>query len=759
MTIPRILMIALLVSSSAWSGRGQARDYWLIKGTKGSWEYRMGTMESRPITGRYDFLEPAGEVRCMEKDVRLCELRYLIAPRSDNTEKLAIGPLKTGVWMSLKKLPVPPQSVLSMTSTDLVAKFKRVAQAGGSRDSSTCGGNFALKAPVCGENIDIFDFRIRWTPSAEDADKRISILVETVDGTPASFRESAPAVKGEYADDKLLDWLKKRQGRNNPVDLTVTIMADGDRKAVRLIHILPSVRTDRYQSRLSEIESDDPFIKTLKRMALAMDEEMWSKAAEEACRLMEMSTGASELQEFALAGLCQSDFEEEKSRLRSELPKEKSEAICNLSFVAPPHPEPEKAAVPQPSAPTKGKMRLGIALVIGNSDYWNQPLNSVKADIKNMSEALDTMGFQVTTRENLSNPKQFQDALDEVLKKEKASPEDILLVYYSGHGLQLDGKAQLLGTGVSSTAGRAEDVRANAQSAEGMLAQMERAAPQTRILIVEACRNNVFAASSDPSGQTPRSGFAFQQDDVPNTVVMFANRPGLPTPARSDYGLMGPFTDSLIYALPNSSGEIKEVFELAAKKTAEISPGQEPMIYASKKLDPIIMRPHEGKLLVNRAKDLLNDAGIKYQSKAWDEFLITVGRARVLASDDPALQVRLDQEIKFVRLVMEAQKAQEAHNWKEAAVPWQRAGELFPARQWVTMNAAVAWLMADDLPAATLSLAVLSAQSEGELAQQAKQILQEIFTSFPELEAAVRKKAQETPKVTAIEFELIKDKE
>jgi hypothetical protein len=759
MTIPRILMIALLVSSSAWPGRGQTRDYWLIKGTRGSWEYRMGTKEPRPITGRYDYLEPAGEVRCMEKDVRLCELRYLIDPRSDKTEKLPIGPLKTAVWTSLKKLPVPPQPVLSMTSADLVAKFKRVTQVGGSRDSSACGGNFALKAPVCGENADIFDFRIRWTPSADDADKKISILVETVDGTPVLFRDTAPAAKGEYADDKLLDYLKKRQGRNNPVDLTVTIVADGGRQAVRLIHILPSVRTERYQLRLSEIESDDPFIKTLARMALAMDEEMWSKAAEEACRLMEMTAGASELQEFALAGLCQSDFEEEKSRLRSELPKEKSEAICNLSAAARPEPEPEKAVAPQPSAPTKGKMRLGIALVIGNSDYWNQPLNSVKADIKNMSEALEALGFQVTSRENLSNPKQFQDALEEVLKKEKASPEDILLVYYSGHGLQLDGKAHLLGTGVSSTARRAEDVRANAQSAEGMLAQMERAAPQTRILIVEACRNNVFASSSDPSGQSPRSGFAFQQDDVPNTVVMFANKPGFPTPARSDYGLMGPFTDSLIYALPNSSGEIKEVFELAAKKTAEISPGQEPMLYASKKLDPIIMRPHEGKLLANRAKDLLNDAGIKYQSKAWDEFLITVERARVLASDDPELQIRLDQELKFVRLVTEAQKAQEAHNWKEAAAPWQRAGELFPARQWVTMNAAVAWLMADDLSAATLCLAVLSAQSEGELARQAKQILQEILTSFPDLEAAARKKAQETPKVTAIEFELIKDKE
>jgi hypothetical protein len=430
-----------------------------------------------------------------------------------------------------------------------------------------------------------------------------------------------------------------------------------------------------------------------------------------------------------------------------------------VSAAAPPEPEPARAVVSQPFAPAKAKMRLGIALVIGNSDYWNQPLNSVKADVKNMSESLEALDFRVAIRENLSNPKQFQDALKEVLNKENASPEDILLVYYSGHGLQLDGKAHLLGTGISATAGRAEDVRANAQGAQEMLAQMEGAAPAIRILIIEACRNSVFASSSDPSGQAPRGGFAFQQDDVPNTVVMFANKPGLPTPARSYYGLMGPFTESLIYAFPNSSGEIKEVFELAKKKTAEISPGQEPIMYVSKNLDPIVMRPHEGKLLTNRAKDLLNEAGIKYESKAWDEFLIAVERARVLASDDPALQTRLGQEIDFVKLVMEAQRAEEAHKWREAAIPWQGAGELFPARQWVTMKAAVAWLMADDLPSATLSLAALGAQSDGDLAQQAKQILQGILASFPDLEAAARKKAQETPRITAIEFESIKDKE
>ena len=106
-----------------------------------------------------------------------------------------------------------------------------------------------------------------------------------------------------------------------------------------------------------------------------------------------------------------------------------------------------------------------------------------------MKEALKAAGFEVAVRENLRGPRQFVDALDETLREHQAIPDDVLLVYYSGHGLQLDGKAQFLGTGVSAIPQVAEDVRANAQSAEGLLSHMERAIPGTRILVVDACRD------------------------------------------------------------------------------------------------------------------------------------------------------------------------------------------------------------------------------------------------------------------------------
>jgi hypothetical protein len=364
----------------------------------------------------------------------------------------------------------------------------------------------------------------------------------------------------------------------------------------------------------------------------------------------------------------------------------------------------------------------------------------------------------VTTRENLRNPRQFTDALDEVLRKEAATPEDVLVVYYSGHGVQLDGKAQLLSTGVSPTARVAEDLRENAESAEDFLAQMERAIPGTRVLIVEACRNDPLA-SGQGSGQAPKGGFAFQQDDVPNTFVMFANRPGATTPVRSDYGLMGPFTESLIYALENSDGEIVDVFSTAARKTVEISSDQEPVLYHSKDITRVVLKPEAQHVRDLRAKELLNSAEPAYRAHAWEEFEAAVARAKAFASE-ALLQERLTREIDFARDVRAAEAAEETARWADAAAGWHKAGELFGAREWVTMKAAVASLLADDLPAGVRELAALAARSDSELAAQAKAMMAELTKAFPELEQVASAVAQDATKLTGqSEFERIPEKQ
>lgn len=751
-----VLLAASILSMAGQTSTATNGGPWLITKTTGRCQFRRGDKIFEFVDG-YHGVDAETQVRCLnEKKGEDCKFVYLYNFRSGGTAELVLKPLPGQRWRKLQDLNLrSAEGILSKTPLELVEDFDSGTDRGGSRSGSLCGGDLELRAPVCGETVDISDFRIRWLAKAEDHNRNVSVLIERVDGTSSRYRATAPADRGEYTGEALLDYLKKQQTGNDPVDISVTVMAGG-KSAVRLVHIPPSARTERYHLRVRETEDWDPFCRRLQWMSLAMHEGMWSKAAEQAGELLNLAPDAPELREYALAGLCQSDFEEQKTLLRSELPVETYNRLCKrpTSAIA----VPEKPAVQAGTVRTReaANTRLGIAILIGNSDYWNLPLASVKSDVRQMSATLESLGFQVAIRENLKYPQQFEETLADVLRKENASPDDVLLVYYSGHGLQLDGKAYLLGTGVSATAQVAEDVRANAQSAEGLLAEMERAAPAVRILIIEACRNNVFSAPAALGGQNPRAGFAFQQDDVPNTVVMFANRPGLPTPVRSDYGLMGPFTESLIHALNHSSGLVQEVFEMAQSKTAEISPGQEPVMYTSKKVDRIVLRQREPKQETSRAADLLNSAATLYRDQAWDQFRVTVGRARALVLD-PEMQQRLTREVEFVGLVLSAGESEQQRNWKAAAASWEKAYAIFPVRQWLAMKAAVAWLMADEPRESLRTLASLAAYRDGPFAKQANQILSELLKDFPEWAADVTEKT--TAKLSGEEFELVRIQE
>ena len=162
---------------------------------------------------------------------------------------------------------------------------------------------------------------------------------------------------------------------------------------------------------------------------------------------------------------------------------------------------------------------------------------------------------------------------------------------------------------------------------------------------------------------------------------------------------------------------------------------------------------------------MLNGAEGLYRKRAWNEFLATVERGRVLASD-PSVRERLIREAEFAKLVVEAEALEggqswsgSAPRWQEAARKWQEAYEKFPVRQWVTMKAAVAWLLAGDLPRAVRSLAILTVQSDSESTRQAKQLLAELVKAFPALEVEAGKAVQEAGKVSGAEFELIKHEE
>jgi hypothetical protein len=753
MAVSRLLLALVALSAGSVPLNAQQDSYWLVVGVVGQWEYRIGDELPRPLVGAYEPLSPRGQVKCLEAVLSRCELRYLVSSRSKETQKLPVRLIQSGQWVALKGLKPPTLPIVPATSNELAARYGRVTRVGGSRTGSACGGDFPLKAPKCGENIDVSNFVVRW-PAVQS--QTLAVLVARVDGKTTLFRGNADGVSGAFSDSRLTSFLRTTQHATDPVDITVQVLADGGRSAVRLVRIPPRIQTAAFDARVNTIGLRSEASRLITIMTLAIEDNMWSRAADEATKLVGIAGSSLTLLEYALLGLCQSDYVDERAVLGSRIPPRRYLELCPPETTTP----TTTAAAPAASESTRAtsgpvpRNRLGIALLIGNSDYWNLPLNSVKNDIREMEATLSAVGFAVTTKENLRHPRQFAEALDDVLKRERATHDDVLLLYYSGHGVQLDGKAHLLTTGVSGSVQAAEDVRDNAQSAEDLLAQMERAIPGTRILIIEACRNDILSAAS-ASGGGNRGGFAFQQDDVPNTFVMFANKPGLPAAGRSEFGLMGPFTQGLVYALENSAGSVPKLYEVAAEKARAISPAQEPVLYLSKSTTDLPLTRTTTAVADGRAKELLNNAEVLYRDRAWEEFRATVQRAGVLASNSE-LQQRLSREGEFAGLAMEASTFEKELRWTEAAKRWQKAHGLFPRRDWVGLNAAAAWLLADDVGAAARTLAVVAATSDSEGAREGARMLAELVNAFPELRADAERATRETTKVAAgPEFEKI----
>ena len=111
-----------------------------------------------------------------------------------------------------------------------------------------------------------------------------------------------------------------------------------------------------------------------------------------------------------------------------------------------------------------------FALVIGNSDYQDVPLQSPVNDANDIAATLQTVGFTVIKKTDVT-----QQEMEEGIRTfaRKLKPDDVGLVYFSGHGLQVDGINYLIpvGTRISSE----DEIKYKAIEAGMILDKMQKA--------------------------------------------------------------------------------------------------------------------------------------------------------------------------------------------------------------------------------------------------------------------------------------------
>jgi uncharacterized caspase-like protein len=161
-----------------------------------------------------------------------------------------------------------------------------------------------------------------------------------------------------------------------------------------------------------------------------------------------------------------------------------------------------------------------VALVLGNSAYRNTaPLANPVNDASTMATTLKSAGFEyVDFRSDLSAA-ETRRALREFA--DRARDADIAVVYYAGHGIEVDGANYLIP--VDARLERDTDVYDEALSLDRVLVSIE-PVRKLRLVILDACRDNPFAKTMKRTLATRAvgQGLAKVEPTSPNVLIAYS---------------------------------------------------------------------------------------------------------------------------------------------------------------------------------------------------------------------------------------------
>jgi hypothetical protein len=229
-----------------------------------------------------------------------------------------------------------------------------------------------------------------------------------------------------------------------------------------------------------------------------------------------------------------------------------------------------------------------VALVIGNSAYKKvQQLNNPMNDAQAVGEIFRAAGFDVIDIRHDLDAQGLRRAIRDFSLVVRDA--DVAVVFYAGHGIELDGNNYLVP--IDAKLAWDVDVEDETVSLDRVLKIIE-PAKRLRLVILDACRENPFAASMKRTVAT-RSigrGLAKVEPMTSDTLIAFAAKAG--SAAEDGRGPHSPFTSALLKHLPVPGLDVRFAFGRVRDEVWK-STGyqQEPSIYGSLGGDTISIVP------------------------------------------------------------------------------------------------------------------------------------------------------------------------
>ncbi len=212
-------------------------------------------------------------------------------------------------------------------------------------------------------------------------------------------------------------------------------------------------------------------------------------------------------------------------------------------------------------------------LVIGASSYRSvSRLPGAAHDVALVSGALEAAGFEITVSRN-DDKKDIERAIIDFAVATR--PEDVVLVYWSGHGVQRDGKNWLVP--VDAELSSPERLSSEAIDLDFLLGTLGEHRGRLNMVLLDACRNNPWDRSWSASGKALGvSGLAQPASTPSGFVIAYATDPGR-TAADGGNG-PGPYAKALAETIA-SEWELQEVFQrVHAQVERDTEGGQRPWV-------------------------------------------------------------------------------------------------------------------------------------------------------------------------------------
>jgi hypothetical protein len=207
-----------------------------------------------------------------------------------------------------------------------------------------------------------------------------------------------------------------------------------------------------------------------------------------------------------------------------------------------------------------------VALVIGNSSYQNAAqLTNPGNDAQSMAQLLNSAGFEVISATDLTQNDMIKVVQDFSAKVAARGPNTVAMVYYAGHGVQLEGENYLIPID-AKVSSPSELVNGSVRLVD-VMATLEAIPSRVRIVVLDACRNNPFPSVVD-------AGRGLAIVDAPNgSIVGYSTAPG--TPAQDGIDGHSPYTSAFLRLAREPNLPIEKLFKRVRLEVNHATEGEQ----------------------------------------------------------------------------------------------------------------------------------------------------------------------------------------